>query len=231
MVFLARFAGASPESRNLINKLMNAFLAVFGLLTIPIGIVNLLGGIVSGIWLLFLGEWKALGIGIFSMLFATFFLGLVLAPSLLFSLPASRVMEKGKIILGIILGSPGAFYTVGIMISWCYAVFQVFLNMADDNSRVPMLIWSYGVATGPWGYMASKESGGASEFNPSMLHTFFISAGYLLMILMTLVFNARMESAILALCLVMGFSFIFQVVAISAITKDSRRNHFLNESA
>lgn len=201
---------------------MNAVLGVLALLTIPIGIINLLGGIVSGIWLLFLGEWKALGLGIFSLFFAPLFLGFCLGPGLLFSLPAARVMEKGKIALGIMLGAPAAFYTVGVMVAWCYGVFQLFDNMANDSSRIPMLLWSYGVATGPWGYMASKESDGQGGFNPSVLHTFFISAGYLLMILMALVFGANIGTAIFALCLVMCFSFIVQLLAIPAMIKDPR---------
>lgn len=201
---------------------MNAIFSILTLIGIPIMVMNLLGGIVSGVWLAFLGEWKAIGLGILSLFCATFIIGFALMPSLLFALPAAKVIEKGKIGMGMILGMPAALYTVGVMIAWCYVVFRIFDGMADESSRVPMLIWSYGVATGPWAYMAQKESQGDDGFNPSVMHTFFISTGYLLMIIMTLVFGAELGTAILGLCVVMAISFVGQLVAMTAISREQR---------
>lgn len=46
------------------EKLQTFFVATLNGLTVPIMILNLLGGIVSGIWLAFLGEWGAIVRGI-----------------------------------------------------------------------------------------------------------------------------------------------------------------------
>ena len=201
---------------------MNAILSFITLLGIPIMMMNLLGGVVSGILLAILGEWKAIGLGFLSLFCATFILGFALMPSLMFALPAAKVIEKGKIGLGMVLGMPAALYTVGVMIAWCYVVFRGFDGMADDSSRIPMLIWSYGVATSPWAYMAQKESQGDDGFNPSVIHTFFISIGYLLMIVMTLVFGAELATAIMGLCVVMLCSFVVQLVTMAAISREQR---------
>jgi len=199
---------------------MNAILSFITLLGIPIMMMNLLGGFVSGIWLAILGEWKAIGLGFLSIFCATFILGFALMPSLMFAVPAAKVIEKGKIGLGMVLGMPAALYTVGVMIAWCYAVFRGFDGMADDSSRIPMLIWSYGVATVPWAHM--KESQGGDGFNPSAIHTLFISIGYLLMIVMTLVFGAELATAIMGLCVVMLCSFVVNLVGAAAISSEQR---------
>lgn len=199
---------------------MNAILSILVLIGIPIMVMNWLGGIVSGAWLAFLGEWKAIALGILSHYCAKFIISFALMPSLLFALPVVKVIEKGKIGMGMILGMPDGLYTVGVMIAWCYVVFRIFDGMADESSRVPMLIWSYGVAKSPWDFMALKESQGGDGFEPSVMYTFFISIGYLLMIIMTLVFGAELGTAILGLCVVMAVSLIVQLVVMTASSRE-----------
>ena len=208
---------------------MRAILGILAILSIPLILMNLLGGIVSGIWLVVLGEWRAIGLGILSLFCSTMLIGFALLPSFLFALPAAKFIEHGKYGFGIIIGMPAALYTVGVMIAWCLLVLVVFEGMADEASRIPMLIWSYGVATGPWSYMASKEHEADDDFNPSTLHTFFVSIGYLLMIAMILVFKTGMEMALLGLCIVMACSFVFQLATIPAAISRQRALDSLDE--
>jgi hypothetical protein len=75
---------------------MKALMALITALSIPLMILNMLGGIVSGIWLAILGEWGAVGTGILFFFVSTWLLGFALMPSLLFAAPAAYCAKKGK---------------------------------------------------------------------------------------------------------------------------------------
>ena len=100
-------------------KLQTGFFAILSAMTAPITILNLLGGIVSGIWLAFLGEWGAIGKGIMFMVVSGFAISIALMPGLLFAAPASIAIEKGKKVLVAFLGSLSVLYTVGLITVWC----------------------------------------------------------------------------------------------------------------
>ena len=58
---------------------------IIGLLSIPLLILNLVGGITAGIWLAFLGEWKLIAIGIILFFISHHFLSLLLMLGFLFA--------------------------------------------------------------------------------------------------------------------------------------------------
>ena len=62
---------------------MRALLGLMSVLAVPLMIVNMLGGIVSGIWLAVLGEWGAIGYGIAALVVSGLVLSIVLMPALL----------------------------------------------------------------------------------------------------------------------------------------------------
>ncbi len=47
--------------------------AILSLLIIPLGILNIFGGIASGIWLAILGEWGGIGAGLLASVGGAFF--------------------------------------------------------------------------------------------------------------------------------------------------------------
>ena len=53
-------------------KITRISVNLLGLLLIPLGILNALGGIVSGIWLAILGDWGSIGYELLGMMFSTF---------------------------------------------------------------------------------------------------------------------------------------------------------------
>lgn len=79
-----------------LQKTTTALVASFGALSVPLAILNMLGGIVSGIWLAFLGEWDPILSGLGFMIFSGFVIGFALMPGLLFAGPAMMFLEKGK---------------------------------------------------------------------------------------------------------------------------------------
>jgi len=161
------------------EKIQNGFVATFTALAVPIMILNLLGGIISGIWLAILGEWGEIIRGILFMVVAGFAISIVLMPSLLFAAPAVMAIEKGKKLLGIFLGSLSVLYTIALMTIWCIWIMWLFVSSASEGSLIPLLIWSYGVALAPWMWLAQEDQqGGGNEF--SLFSIFFAQASYIL---------------------------------------------------
>jgi len=141
--------------------------ALVSVLMVPLMFLNLLGGIVSGIWLAILGEWGGIGAGLVASIGGVFFIGFLLLPGFLVSVPAIFMMNKGGILkaLGFVVGMVGMLWTFIVMSGWGMFSFDYFMARADADSRIPYLIWAYGVATGPWAHMASKEDNEYSIFS------------------------------------------------------------------
>jgi len=147
------------------------------LIVTPLMVLNLFGGIVSGIWLAVLGEWSLIFKGIAATVIAPFPLGLILLPSLVFVIPAAPLIERGKIIMASPFILMTMTYTVGVMSVWCAAVFYYFIHDVSSETAVPTLIWSYGVAVGPWTFLGQKDL--QSDPNSKvMISVFFAQVGY-----------------------------------------------------
>ena len=147
------------------------------LIVTPLMVLNLFGGIVSGIWLAVLGEWSLIFKGIAATVIAPFPLGLILLPSLVFVIPAAPLIERGKIIMASPFILMTMTYTVGVMSVWCAAVFYYFIHDVSSETAVPTLIWSYGVAVGPWTFLGQKDL--QSDPNSKVMISVFIAqVGY-----------------------------------------------------
>ncbi len=166
------------------EKLQTGFVATLTALTIPIMILNLLGGIISGIWLVILGEWGEIVRGIIFIVVSGFAISFALMPSLLFAGPAAMAIERGKKILGIFLGSLSVLYTVALISVWCIWIMWLFVSSATDSSLIPLLIWSYGVALAPWMWLAQKDQQGGGGNEYSMFTIFFAQVSYILAMVM-----------------------------------------------
>lgn len=132
--------------------------AIISVLSIPVMLLNFGGGIVGGIWLAIIGNWGLIGLGIISMFVSSFFLGLILAPGLVFNAPAAMAFQRGKQVIGSLCALLGNLYTFAVMTVWCVGCFYVvFQSYYRGGSFWPYLLWAYGMATGPWTYMAARE--------------------------------------------------------------------------
>jgi hypothetical protein len=146
-------------------------------------LLNLLGGIISGIWLAILGEWSEIFRGILFMVVSGFVISIALMPSLLFAAPAALALQKGKKLLGIFFGSFSVVYTFGLMTIWCIWIMWLFASSANDRALIPLLIWSYGVALAPWMWLAQKDQqGGGNEY--SLFTIFFAQVSYIFTMVM-----------------------------------------------
>lgn len=112
--------------------------------------INLLGTIVSGVWLAILGEWKIIGIGIASVLSASFVITLAIVPGSLFKFIGTRIQEKGLTWTGFAVESIFSLYQSFLVFLTGIGSFYYFTNVSTEENAIPMLLWSHSVATGVW---------------------------------------------------------------------------------
>ena len=139
--------------------------AIISLVSLPLMILNMFGGIISGIWLMILGHWSQFGLGIFILLAGSFLLGLVIMPSIPLELGGVALMSKGKPILATPLLLAANAWIFFVIYLWCGTVFSIMVSGANGHI-VPSALWGYASAVGPWAYMASK---GGNKETGSML--------------------------------------------------------------
>jgi len=193
------------------QKLQNNFMAIFTVLTIPIMLLNLLGGIISGIWLIVLGEWGPIFIGVAFMLVSIFAISIAFMPSLIFVIPALSAIEKGRKILGAFWFSLNMLYTIGLITTWCLWIMALFMRFANNSSIIPVLIWSYGIALLPWMWLAKKDqqSGGGNEF--SLFYTLLAQISYILGMILLFFWGTTLGTIAVIFGAIMLFGGILQV--------------------
>lgn len=196
--------------------------ALMSLLVIPLMLLNMLGGLVSGIWLAILGQWWAIGFGILGLIISRFLIGLALMPSLALSAPAMMLLEKGRVAPAIPLLILNTLYTYGVITAWCMFVFFFFMRSATHESFIPLLIWSYGAATGPWAVMAAEEQRGGSSADGSAIAIFFSQLAYVAVGVTAIFFDTSKEdltalfSAIMGLAMLLQFALTVMTISASA---------------
>lgn len=173
--------------------------ALFAALSIPLLFLNLLGGIVGGIWLALLGEWPIIISGFAILLLGPWVASILLAPG--FGLAGLGVMslERGKGTLGwcfILLAAPWAPL---VIIVWEVAIFLYFGNRAAADNSLPIWLWTYGSATGVWTYMANKERQISSDDGSTAM-----------------AFGAQIAFIILSVCYIgLGWSLISSIIVMA----------------
>lgn len=157
-------------------KFISGIVAVMAL---PVMILNLLGGLVGGVWLLYLGEWKVVGACLIFALFGNYVIMGPMLISLIFALPAEAAAKKGNQKTLMFWAGLASFYTALVMIVWASGSLVLLSEFAHKKGHIllPFLLCSYGVATAPWASMAQKEMD-ASGHNPSAAMTGYLSIGY-----------------------------------------------------
>ena len=115
----------------MINKILEV-------LTIPILFLNMLGGIIAGIWLAFLGEWRLIFIGIILLFTSHFYLSLLMLPGMLLAPIGIRFYEK-KNPLGHLFGFLSQFYTNLLIIGTCAFVFFICTRFYGGESKFGLI--------------------------------------------------------------------------------------------
>ena len=182
-------------------------------------LVNLLGGIVSGIWLAMLGEWAALGIGIVSIVGASTLIRLALLPNSFLVAMATYSLDSVKTRRAICFEVLGSIYTLCVATVWCLSVLLLFAEGATNASIIPLLLWSYGVATSPWVWMAHTARGQVSEFG-STLAAFLIQLAYIVIIVLILSMDITFLSSVAVFGGFMALTLGLQLTAVGLIQRE-----------
>lgn len=133
---------------------------IIEILCIPILILNMAGGVVAGIWLAFLGEWRLILIGIILVFTSHLYLSILMLPGIFFAPLCVRLLEK-KNPLGYLLGFLSQLHTNLLIVGTCAFAFFICTHFYDGEGKlgvIPYLLWSWGMALGPWQFFQSKES-------------------------------------------------------------------------
>lgn len=155
---------------------------ILEILTVPIMFLNFAGGIVGGIWLAFLGEWKLIGIGIFLLFTSHWILSILMMPGIPIAGIAAYLFEK-KNPLGHLVGYLAQLYTNILIVGTCVLAFFIcssFYRGSISFGYIPYLLWSWGMALGPWQFFASKEPenefSAITLFSASVFYLLFLSS-------------------------------------------------------
>ena len=201
--------------------------SLFGAMTLfltPVMLLNVFVGIIAGVWLAILGKWWALGYGFGLLVVSTFGRSfLLMLGSVVFGMPGTHLISRRSVV-GAVLGYPLALlhsvYTFAVIAVWCVCVFQLYMQYADSRSFIPLLLWSYGTATGPWTYMGSSQRDNAA----SMISAFAAQLGYIVMLAMALFFQPTLVDLTKCLTVVMLVPLAIEFVSGIAITSAANRS-------
>lgn len=189
---------------------MKILAGFFGALAVPLMLLNFFGAIVAGIWLAILGAWGPLVEGILAWFTSTFLLGIALLPSIGLGLPGVWFAKKGILPGVVVFGLLANIYILGLAAAWCTFVLFHFLNAATPSTYVPLLIWSYCVATGPWSYIASKEQSGDGGGDGSATIVFFCELAFLVVMVALLFTSLSLLTVLTIFGSVLFVALIFQ---------------------
>jgi hypothetical protein len=193
---------------------MSALLAIF---QIPIFLLNFFGFIGSAVWLLLIGEWRSVVIGVIISMVAPTLLGLALFPGIALAAPATYFAKKGLTIGVYGAGLLASMYTYALIGAWCGTITYYYLDDAAAKAFWPLLIWSYGVATAPWSYLAQRD-----QAVPSLLAAFFAQAGFIV-VMAAVALGVSLNGAFQLFSLVMIVGIIFHM----RILAEARREGLL----
>ncbi len=183
------------------------FNTIIQALAIPIMILNYGGGIVGGIWLAFLGEWRLIIIGIVLMFISHWLLAILMMPGVLLSGIAFKFGEKNKFLL-YLFGFLSHLYTNILIVATCVFAFLLcssFYKGTIGVNYIPYLLWSWGMALGPWQYFASKEP--ENEFSTI---TLFCASIFYFLILISIFISPYL------LLIIVGIFILVQLIVLPA---------------
>jgi len=191
--------------------------AVLVTLLVPITVLNVLGGLVSGIWLAVLGRWGTIGVGLLMSILMPFVYSILMLPAFGIGQFAIRLEERGQKLPAMLLAFPGAVYGDALITAWVAFLFVNFLYEPDATAAVPTALWVYSIAIAPLAYMGSKEKGD----NPGPAVAMFVALlAYLVLLVMWLLkVSGRDQIPVLA-----AFVVLTSVVKL-AVGHGVSRNH------
>jgi len=113
-------------------------------------------------------------------------------------------------------------YTFAVITAWCMFVFYFFMSRTGQDTFWPLLIWSYGVALGPWMYMAQKERQGGTG-DASGMTTLFAQIAYIVMALVVIFGSATLIDLAMIFGAIMLVGMVVQTGIALAMLREEKR--------
>lgn len=158
---------------------MNALLKICGAAAFPLGVLNALSGIVSIVWLLFLGDFKTLGIGVAVYFLSSFAIALLMLPGA--ALSVAMVALIGSVgprsPVGLVGVGVNKLYHVLAIGSWCLGMLLLFNELGvrntDNDTMLPYALAGYALAVSPWINVAKQEMATSENAMGTVMAVFF----------------------------------------------------------
>lgn len=199
---------------------MNVVSSIFGLMFFAL---NMLGPIVAGIWLGFLGEWSLIGVGVGYMMIGAVGISILMMPGLLLVAGAAAAGGERNLVLMTIAAIPVMLWTYAVAVGTCSFMLSYATSFIDwTENPIPYLIWGTTVAIAPWAFMAQKDAQADNNAWAAMMTAFFLNIACLVAAVWYYLepFEGWWEWAV-KIGSVMCVSFVLQVVMI--LIEGSRR--------
>ena len=181
-------------------------------------------GIVSGIWLAILGEWEMIGYGIVILFSSIIILGIAMLLGMMFVIPVAKLYEKGHKSAVILLAFMRNLYIISVLTLWCLCILIWYVSKSNVHSMAPLILWSYGIATGPIAWMAHRDWKTARN-ECAMILAFSAQIAYILSMMHMLYFHVKILNVIILFWGVMFFGLIIQWKIAFQIDKGGEWNH------
>jgi hypothetical protein len=196
--------------------------AFFTLITLPVMLLNFFSGIVGGIWLAILGEWRLLFVGLGAIVTGAFAISLALMPSLIFAIPLQSAVERRSVSGVLFFLSLNLLWTYLLIAVWCVGAFYLIGQNYILSPALPYLLWAYSIAVGPWTFLAKKDAQAGNTH--AAFPTFFACVGCAAMMLITLSSFSfpTIQTLAIAFCTFLGISFVLQVAEMVMLIRSER---------
>ena len=199
---------------------MNALGKLFGGLTILLMPLNMIGGIVAGIWLAILGEWGTIFRGLVALFLGGFAISIAMMPGLLLAAPAIALQSKNNLAGFYFFSLLSMLYTYAVLTAWCILMLIYFANRADSDSVIPTMLWAYGAATGPIAYLAQKDLQSGNEH--AGIATFFTQIAFVVSVLAAFILDPSLFSIIAIFSAIMLIGLVLQLAIAVSVDKAQR---------
>ncbi|MFA5232158.1 MAG: hypothetical protein WC410_00525 [Candidatus Paceibacterota bacterium] len=133
--------------------------AIFGIVSVPIIILNFFAGLIGGLWLVFKGKIIFVILGLLVSFLMPFAYTIVIGiPSLVLVPIIFWLQEKNQKILALFFGFLIFFVNRILDLLWTFIILGYAIYFSDESTLIPFLLFGYMVATKPFLNMASGES-------------------------------------------------------------------------
>jgi len=151
---------------NLKEKIIIRFTNILGAISFIVLPLNYLAGIVGGIWLLLLGSWEFVLLGILFVISMPFIYSLTFLFSAPLTMVSSYFYKKKKKILTYIFVFGGNIISNLVISYWVFFVFKFFMSYSTTYNHWAFILWGYSTMLAPLAKMARAE--GPNNFSSTL---------------------------------------------------------------